>query len=161
MHNFFHIFSAGLLAAALQSQDTVAAVSSFGTGCGTAPLELLPLPGVRPILNAAQIVDIINIPFGLAFMAYGSSNSFMNAQPLPIDLAAYGMPGCMLYHNLVDFALPMIPVSSGRARYTFQLPFSASFIGQHIYLQGWAIYPGVNPGGLLASNAIDMLLGDQ
>jgi hypothetical protein len=145
----------------LQPPPVTAAITNFGTGCGPTPLSLDSLPGVRPILGASQVVDITNIPFGLAFMAYGNSSTIIQSSPLPMSLNIYGMPGCTLYHNILDFALPMVPVSSGRARYVFNLPFSSVFIGYHIYLQGWALHPGYNAAGMTASNGADMLLGNQ
>lgn len=152
---------AALVMGAVHAQGVSASATNFGAGCGATPLTLDTVVGVKPILGAAQFVDIKSIPFGLAFMAYGGSNTFVGGTPLPLNLSNYGMPGCFLYHDLLDFALPMVPVAFGQARYKFDLPYSSAFLGTHVFLQAWALQPGVNAAGMIGSNGMDLSLGNQ
>ena len=72
--------------------SVTAEVTRYGSGCGATTLQLDPLPGTRPILGAAQFVDITNIPFGLEFMAYGGSNTSMNGTPTSTNRRAMSTP---------------------------------------------------------------------
>jgi hypothetical protein len=76
-----------------------------------------------------------------------------------IDLTPIGMPGCSRYVSL-DASVVFIPSgTTGTIQAT--VPNSPTLTGTHFYCQSATFTPGVNPLGMLASNGLDLLLGNR
>jgi hypothetical protein len=79
--------------------------------------------------------------------------------PLPIDLGIIGMPGCTLYTGIQrQYGLV---ISGGRAEWTIDLPWDASFLGYTFFQQAVVLAPGANPLGLITSNALENVIDDR
>jgi phosphodiesterase/alkaline phosphatase D-like protein len=139
-----------------------ASVSAFGVGCGLPAPVLAPVGGQRPLIGATQLTDVVNVPVGsTAFMAVGASATSLGAQPLPLALDAFGLPGCLLYHDLLyGFANPCAATGPASARHSLAIPNSVVLLNLPVYLQAWAPDATANPGGLVVSNALALVLGD-
>ena len=55
---------------------------------------------------------------------------------------------------------PCTTTGPGAAQNSIAIPNNLALAGMHFYLQAWAPAPGANQGGLIASNAIDLLIGN-
>lgn len=134
--------------------------STFGAGCGNPPLTLSPQAAGRPTINTTAQVSIHNVPSNLAFVAIGWSNSAFGLFPLPLTLAGYGMPGCELLQSS-EFNVPAAITGPGTAAFSLPLPNWYGLIGLHLFLQGWAVAPGVNPGNTIVSNGVEWAIGNS
>jgi hypothetical protein len=135
----------------------VATTRTFGTGCG---LSIAPATSSRPLLATAQLTDVTGIPSGSAFMAVGLSNTSVGPFALPLALDGFGLTGCHLYHDCIDFAEPCAPTGPGAARHSISVPNSTGLLGLRVYLQAWAPAPAVNPASQINSNAIELTVGN-
>jgi len=138
-----------------------AIASTFGQGCGTPPLTASPAAGSRPILGATQTIDIGNVPAGFAAMAYGFSMSALGAAQLPLDLGGIGMTGCSALQSCDSLFEACASSGPATATYSVTVPNLPGLLSLRVWLQAWAPAPGQNPAGLIASNAVSLLLGSQ
>lgn len=136
-----------------------AAAVAYGNGCGRPPLALSVVASAPPVVGSIAQAALAGIPSRAAFVAMGWSNATMGFVRLPMSLAPFGMPGCELLQSADALALPVTPVGPGAATFDFALPNWSALIGMHLYLQAWALAPGVNPGGAIVSNGIDWRIG--
>jgi len=119
---------------------------------GTADVVPLGLTAsTLPTLGAAVSLDVVNIPAGTPFGAvlFGLNNP-------SIPLAGIGMPGCTQYTDGISSALFFLPASS----VVLNIPASSAFVGVHILNQGATFSPGSTPLGFLASNGVDLGIGN-
>jgi hypothetical protein len=138
-----------------------AIASTFGLGCGTPPLSASPASGSRPVLGATQTIDIRNVPAGVAAMAYGFSMSALGTTPLPLDLGGIGLTGCSALQSSDRLFDPCASSGPAAATYSVSVPNVPGLLSLRVWLQAWAPAPGQNPAGLIASNAVSLLLGSQ
>jgi hypothetical protein len=112
------------------------------------------------MISATAQASLSNIPSSLAYITLGFSRTVFESFTLPLSLAPFGLPGCDL---LVSRELPSLPVtftSASTATFSVPVPSSSSLIGLHVFLQGWAFAPGVNPGQVVVSNGLDWGIGN-
>ncbi len=138
----------------------VATTSVFGVGCGSPPLTIAPTPGSRPLLGGQQITGIGNLVGAPCFLAFGSSSSHAGAIALPLMLSHFGMVNCRLYHDLAFASEPCLMSGATTALHVLAIPLLPSLIGLRIHQQAWAAAPGVNPAGIVTSNAVELVLGN-
>jgi hypothetical protein len=135
--------------------------SSYGSGCGTPPLDFVATANAAPGLAASA--TIYNTPTPLCIVGGGTSNSSMpGIGALPFDLSSIGMAGCML--NTSSNVVGLATYNAGAAfqmQFDQPIPAVAQLIGQHFYFQAFCLAPGVNPLEVISSNGIDFLIGDQ
>jgi hypothetical protein len=115
------------------------------------PLTLAASP--RPIANTSVSFTTSNLP---ATTAFGAVLVGINNPAL--DLSALGMPGCTQYS---DGMLTILYVTGGAA--SVVTPFNVpNLVGFHLFAQSVAYAPaaGLTPLGAIASNGIDMGIGD-
>lgn len=139
--------------------DLAATAATYGTSCSGTPLAATPTAGSRPVLGTAQQTDIQGATNGVAFVALGLSRTSLGGLPLPMSLAAVGMPGCDLLQDLVVFGIVATPTGPSSARFALTLPADLSIVGQHVYEQAWTPWPGANSAGLVTSNGVDLWIG--
>ena len=138
----------------------IATSTSYGSGCGAPPLGLMPVASARPVLGSIAGATVVNVPSSLVGVAIGFSNQAFGATPLPLPLAAMGMPGCDLLQSNDAFGFATTPSGASTRAFAHAIPSAPSLLGQHAYVQAYAFAPGANPLGLLASNGLDWLFGD-
>ncbi len=134
-----------------------ASASAYGTGCGSPALTIS--PGALPRINTTAQALLTNIPSSLAFVCLGWSNTTTGIFALPLSLAPFGLPGCLLQQSAEGGSLPVTPTGVGTATFSVQLPNNTDLLGLLVYLQGWAIAPGYNPGNAIVSNGVAWLIG--
>jgi hypothetical protein len=137
--------------------SVAAAARSFGTGCG---LSIAPATNSRPVLGTSQLTDVTGVPSGGPFMAVGLSDTAVGPFALPLRLDGFGLSGCWLYHDCIDFAEPCMPIGPGTTRHTISVPNNAGLLGLQVYLQAWGLAPAANPAGQINSNAIELTVGN-
>lgn len=133
--------------------------SVFGSGCGSPQFTLAPASAAPPTLTTVAQASLANIPSTVAFVALGWSRTAFGPFALPISLSSYGMPGCDLLQSADAAALPVTFTGPGTATLSLPIPNWPVLIGAHVYLQGWAFAPGVNPGHTIVSNGLDWGIG--
>ena len=135
---------------------TVSQGSQFGSSCGTSPMNFRPLGSAIPGQDLRCDLDFS--PTALCMVAMGTSNSQLpGGGALPIDLSSIGMTGCSLYHSAEWIGLP----TTGSGLFLMVLPPSPLLVGKHLYLQAFCVAPGENALGVVSSNGIDFLIGNQ
>lgn len=142
-----------------------AAFVPFGTGCpgsGGTP-TLAAEQGSLPWLGATFVVRLTNVGTNplvhLPLVFLGDSNTQWGSLSLPLDLTFFGMPGCMLYTNVV--ATFVLTNSSGSATWSVPIPNAPALLGAALYTQGGATSPGTNPAGVITSNACALRIGGR
>ena len=80
-----------------------AAVSTFGSACGTPPM--LSAPQSLPTLGSSFVSSTSFVPTGAnaAFYALGLSTTQFGAFALPLPLDGFGLPGCLLLQPIIYF----------------------------------------------------------
>jgi len=114
--------------------DTSGTFTLYGSGCDTAngtPGLSGSVPNIGTTLSLS--FDNLGAAQGL-LVALGVSNTQWNALPLPLDLAAIGLPGCGLVASpdLIEF----VQVTGGTAGYGVPIPNQVTLVGFQLYCQG-------------------------
>ncbi|MEC8253501.1 MAG: kelch repeat-containing protein [Planctomycetota bacterium] len=145
----------------------LARVESFGSGCvgsnGVPRLELA--NGSAPVLGQTLDFRYSNAPNALfitpAILSFGYRRDSYLSQPLPLSLAAVGLPGCTLYHS-ADLNIP-VPVApgAGQAQWSTTLPAAPAYLGQRFYFQGLHLEFAGGPAWAAMSNALGIRVGAQ
>lgn len=145
----------------LATPTLTATAVAFGAGCGTPSLQLLADPTARPVLGQTARAQLVNAPSNLVAMAAGWSDVAIGPTTLPLDLTAFGMPGCQLLHSAETLGMGL--TATGPSTFVFQaaLPNSPLLVGTLVFLQAYAFAPGANPPALVGANGLRWTLGNQ
>ncbi|MFT4514212.1 MAG: arylsulfatase B [Planctomycetota bacterium] len=134
--------------------------TTFGDGCsggGISPtLGALssPTPGANFTLQTTGLSGSELATVG----AVGFTDQTWNGVPLPVDLTAAGFTGCSLH---IDPILTFVAVPTGTSSsWTVALPNNAALIGQQLFAQAFPLLIGANPAGMLATNAVEGVVGN-
>lgn len=136
-----------------------ASFAPFGTGClgsGGVP-ALAAASGQLPWIGSTFTMNFTNLPNPGVGVMIGFLG--LSAFPVPIPLAAIGMPGCSaLIDPLIGAGLS---TSGGTASLLFPIPSSLPLEGMHFFVQGVVLDLGVNPAGMTVTNAGDATIGSR
>lgn len=126
-----------------------------GTGCASSAgvPRMEPAPGQLPWLGQSFTVRVGPVgtgPFSLPVMLIGASPSTWGGLRLPLDLGSLGMPGCVLYNDIV--VTSAIPRTGSTVSWVQQIPSTPALRGQPFYLQALVLDPFVNAFGAVVSN---------
>lgn len=145
---------------AWQDGSPLATTAAFGAGCAGAlgVPTLAATGGTRPALGSTFTVLADGLPFGIAVLQFGLSNTLMGgAVPLPLPLASIGMPGCDL---LVDPLASFVLVGAGTsATWSWPLPATPGLFGVAFYQQAFPLDPAANALGFSASPGLVGVIG--
>jgi hypothetical protein len=132
---------------------------AFGAGCaGSQGVPLLAnVAGSLPLPGAVFTATIGGVGSGLALMATGLSDTQSGGLPLPLPLAAIGMPGCDLLVEALQ--LDVVPAVGSAASWSWSLPAGSALLGVRFYQQGFVLDPAANAFGFVASNAAVATIG--
>ncbi|MBL8748175.1 MAG: hypothetical protein JNK78_03380 [Planctomycetes bacterium] len=131
-----------------------ATATPYGSGCGTPLPSFAPVVGSRPLLGQTQRCHIDNASFGFAAVAWGLTN-----QSLALDFI--GINGCTLLNGAeIEVGSFCASTSFTTARHSLAIPFDATIIGVHVFLQAWTLAAGFNPVGVKMSNGVELVIGD-
>jgi hypothetical protein len=114
----------------------------FGTGCS----GLLGVPDFT-LLSQAQvggvyISQINNLPLSSAFHVLGFGNQTSLAGPLPLDLAAFGAPGCLL--RVSPDSMIFMQGAQNSVVFAMPIPADPTLAGMKVYTQAAALDPTAN-----------------
>lgn len=145
---------------AWQDASPVASYTPFGTGCAGAlgiP-TLAAQAGSRPALGSTFVAVAGGLPFGIAVLQVGLSNTLMaGTVPLPLPLASIGMPSCDL---LVDPLLSFVLTGAGNtANWSFPVPGTQTLFGAQFFSQAFPLDPTANSLGFAASQGTTGTIG--
>ncbi len=111
-----------------------------------------------PVLGGTLTVDVNNLPLNVAVMALGLSNTSSVFGPLPVDLTAFGAPGCF---GLVSPDSNAVLIGAGgSATYNLNLPNLPALLCTQIFNQAFVIDPAANALGGVLSDAASGILGN-
>ena len=135
-----------------------AAFGSHAPGCTPAsPWNLtLSQPGTRAWIGRTFAVEV-GTPSTLALLAMGFSDQLFQSVQLPFDLTAAGLTGCSL--NVAPDAIAFGAGSAGSAAFALAIPNGVGLLGTTFFQQGFALAPGANPAGLVATDSVRATVG--
>lgn len=131
------------------------AATTFGAGCASpAGVAALAIQG-DPVLGMqyTAVLSGVDPRASTGVLILGLSKSLWAGLPLPVDLGPLGAPGCALYTGIqLSAALPggALPVA---------LPRDQALLGARFFHQALVLYPGANPGNLVTTGGVELLLG--
>lgn len=137
----------------------LATATTYGTGCGSPALDMV--PGQRPVIGTSATAMVNNAPTPIGGVAMGWSKTLLFPIALPFELSSIGMPGCYLLQSNQAFGLPVTGGVAGTLQFSYAIPSAPGLLGTHVYLQGYAYAPAANAMEVIASNGVDWLLGNQ
>jgi hypothetical protein len=131
-----------------------------GTSCSGslgAPLLFEPLAtATGPMIGQTSTIQVTPTPWH-TFFVFGWSNAWDGSTPLPVDLSAYGMPGCSLQVSR-DAVTSVVPVL-GVAALPVAVPHDPFLAGVVFYVQAFPVDLSLNGSGLLATNSLVATVG--
>lgn len=135
---------------------TPASYASHGGGCvGSSGMPMLSAPlWSLPWTGDSLDVGLTNVSASAtAFMATGFSDSAWAGLRLPLDLGAYGAPGCLLRAEPFVW-FPFAPDASGVLRWTLPIASDPALVGIVFFNQALVLDQAANRLGAVLSNAM-------
>ena len=130
----------------------LSASAPFAVGAGHLALSLN--VNAAPLLGTTILFQVTQLPSSTVF---GVVNLGLSQSSLALDVL--GAPGCS---SLVGTVVLSLSFSSPLAQsLPFAVPNVPAFLGGSLFSQALAITPGVNAFGLVASNGIELVLGNR
>jgi hypothetical protein len=140
--------------------------SEYGAACvgSGGPLQLQLNAGTRATVGSTLGMRLTGMtyPFAVGFGFAGFSRSSVSGIPLPVDLAAVGIPGCNAYNSAdINFGLGLPSGSPLATAWDVAIPNSAQFVGLDVFFQAVALEPFGYFRFATASNGIAVRIGDD
>ncbi len=137
-------------------RPTTATWSAFGSGCGGSfgTPGLATAAGSLPVLGGTFQMLVQGLPLppmAPTFGLLGFSKTTWGTVPLPLDLAAIGMPGCRAW--IAPEASLLLTRIGNTATWALPIPAAAGLVGQDFYAQAFVLDAGWNALGAVVSNA--------
>lgn len=157
LHNIALPGASNIYTTAWQDLRPDASATAYGSGCsGSLGVPVLSA-SFPPRLGTGYALDVSNVPQRLAVFVAGSSDSMSGSLPLPLSLAAQGMPGCSL---LAEIALAELRIASvTTASWQFSIPTNPLLFGYTFYAQAFVFDPPANALGFVVSNGVRSRVG--
>ncbi len=151
-------FYSGIWCIRCCSEDAFPAIySTFGPGCANTLGVTHLLPATLPRVGQNLFVLLDNLPYNLALMITGGSNTFSGAAPLPLDVSFLGLPGCSLR---VSFDVTQTLTGGGTtASYLLPIPNQSPLLGLQLFQQAFVLDPLLNAFGGSLSDAALLQIG--
>lgn len=141
----------------LRVAPSAAACSQVGDGCGGGgPTPSLRWGTARPEVGTFFPMSVGDLPTNTSLVAglVGLDTGSFLGVPLPLDLGAAGMPGCVLQVDPIMPWITALPVTNGTAQWWLPIPGIGELIGVRFVAQALVDAPGANAAGLLLSNGV-------
>jgi arylsulfatase A-like enzyme len=136
-------------------------VSPYGTGCSGAGISPV-LRGVTdPVIGTTFTMRVTGLGVGAlaAVGAIGFSDRHWLGLPLPWNMTPLGWTGCTL---LASPDIQQVLVRGGTvADWVLPLPNDPALVGLGLFTQSFVLVPGANPAGLLATRALEVVVGSS
>jgi hypothetical protein len=112
-----------------------ASYSTFGTSCPSGSGNPLLTNGSLPRLGLRMALEVVGLtPLRAGFLLTGFEDEFWGANRLPLDLTAFGAPGCNMYVDpLTAHVVPSDP--TGRAQPNLLIPNDLGLLGAEFFNQ--------------------------
>jgi len=138
-----------------------AGIQPFGEGC-TGRNGMNPVADARGGAatpgNNQFTTRVSRLPsFGIGVHLLGLSNTSVFGIPLPLDLGIAGAPGCLLRVSLTAIGVGAAN-ANGIGSFGLPIPADPTLVGGSIYSQWLSVDFAANPGGLVASNALQITI---
>ena len=141
---------------------TPASFAAYGAGCGgTAGVPALqPVAGRAPWIGDAWGLQLAMLPANApALLVMGFSRTAWGSTPLPMSLAAFGMPGCSLHSSPEATAFT---VAAGQvATWPIAIPNNQALVGMTLFAQAAGMDAAANVGGVVVGNALELTFGGR
>lgn len=138
-----------------------ASYRQLGAGCaGSAGTPTIRRNGGLPLVGQTFAPQLANTPgpSGLAFFTFGFTNVTWSGLPLPFDLAPFGLPGCLLRHDVLN--ADVLLTSNGTGNWQLPIPNQPWLLGVPFFNQALVIDPlAGNAFGGAMSNAMRAVIG--
>lgn len=134
-----------------------AAVQDLGLGCGGITLSGNGLPWLGDTFRL--VANGLAPATPGALFGLGLSSSVWGASTLPIDLSAWGMPGCQL--GVAWDSSRFEPAVSGRAEHGITIPNAAALLGVVFFAQVLGADQAVVPAGVGTSTVVRSQVGSR
>lgn len=128
----------------------------FGSGCAGSLGVPGNVPAGLPHLGQTFTATFTNLPQNVAFHMLGFSRTASLFGALPLDLTAFGAPGCA--GRVSTDAVSLMIGAGNSATFSWTLPNDPSFLGARFYNQALAL-DTVNALGAITSDAAMLVLG--
>ena len=132
--------------------------TTFGAGCAGSAGIAQNLATPAPRIGQSSTITLSPVPTtAVALLFVGTSNTFSTSfGPLPLDLTAFGAPGC--FARVSDDAAQFFTIGSGSATVPLAVPNNPFFVGVQLFTQG-VVFDTTNALGLVLSDAAAMTIG--
>lgn len=134
---------------------------ALGSGCSGGGLTptLESVAGSTPTLGTTFTLRVLGLTTAvpLTIGAIGFQATTWGSVPLPLDLGPVGMTGCSLWTDLAITSV--LTQSATTATLPIVLPGTPSAIGATLFVQAFPLLAGANPAGILATGAIEAVVG--
>ena len=132
--------------------------TTFGVGCAGSAGIAQNLSTPAPRIGQTSAITLSPVPnTAVALLFVGTSNTFSTSfGPLPLDLTAFGAPGC--FARVSDDAAQFFTIGSGSATVPLAVPNNPFFVGVQLFTQG-VVFDTTNALGLVMSDAAAMTIG--
>ena len=142
------------IAAWLQTKAIWGPVQAYGEACH----DLLARWDNEPALGSSDFkLLLLDAPPGApALLMVGISNAAWGAVPLPLDLGAFGAPGCSLQAS-VEVLMATLVDPFGEARFVVAVPNDPALSGTRAYVQ-WAAAAGPDPLGFGFTEGLEVTI---
>lgn len=139
-----------------------ATFQTLGAGCaGSAGVpSLTNLNGSLPRAGSSLQLQITNLPTVATVCVpfFGFNSQSIQGLPLPLSLAAYGMPGCMLYTDV--YWSSFVVGTNGSAAWSVPIPTLPSMLGTFFHQQALVFdAQAANPARRSITNAATARIG--
>ena len=141
------------LGSRLPSPIDISASLPYTSGDGAIPPVLA--MDARPVLGTTPNIVTTNITAGTIVQVLAAGGAL---QPVPIDLAIIGMPGCLLTTNPFVFLTNVILPNNTFAQ-PLAIPNNPALQNSQLVFQAAPLTAGYNPASLLLSNGICTRIG--
>ncbi len=132
--------------------------TTFGAGCAGSAGIAANIATSAPRIGQTVTLTFSPVPTPAAgILLIGSSNTFSTSfGPLPLDLTAFGAPGCS--GRVSDDVLQSFGLGSGALNFGVNIPNDPFFVGLSLYTQG-VFFENANALGVVLSDAATMVIG--
>lgn len=138
--------------------------AAYGTGCAGSAWQPVvqqdagSLPGIGRFFRL-QVANLPPSPWNVAFGVLGFRGDGSPGTSLPLELAGYGMPGCLQHVDPDPAGLFVLANGAGTANWSFAIPWQVGLIGCELHLQALVNLPGANAAGLITTAAARGTIG--
>ena len=147
----------GALHYSTSTSNGAAGYGYLGEGCAGS----LGVPGniatAQPVIGTTATFTVDKLPLSVAFFLTGFSSSVGPLGPLPLDLAAFGAPGCSA--RVSPDATNVAFGAGNSVTVSLPIPNATALIGLRMYTQALALDPTANALGATISDAAALVIG--